>query len=151
MGRRTGVGAEHHDPVADKLTAIVGADPAGNLFEQGRFSRAARADKSCRVAGAEGQVNGFTEPAAVGRLARNIPEHQALQDGRGKRRGCLWGAYSGPILEAFAGGVLSHLSEHDTRDAMCGLAKGEPAKPKKRRNEKRAAAVSGLPSRSSAA
>src|ERR1700687_210119 len=110
MRRRAAVGAEHHDSVAYKLTAVIGADPAGNLFEQRRLSSAARADKCCWVAGAEGQVDRFTEAAAIGRLPRNIPEHQPLQDSRGKRWRCLRGGYSGPILETFAGGVLSHLS-----------------------------------------
>src|ERR1700676_982697 len=146
MRRRTAVGAEHQDPVANELTAVVGADPAGNLFEQGRLSGAARAEKRRRVAGAEGQVNGFTEPAAIRRLMRNILEHQLLENDRGRRSRCLWGGSSGQILDPFAGGMLSHHSEYDARDAMCGLAKGEPAKRKESGNEKRAAAVAGLPS-----
>src|SRR4030088_3378568 len=53
---RTAVGTEHHHPIANELAIIVGADPAGNLLKQSRLSRAARADKCCRVAGLEGQV-----------------------------------------------------------------------------------------------
>src|SRR5258708_39055521 len=34
MRRRTAVGAEHHNPVANELTAVVGAAPARNLVEQ---------------------------------------------------------------------------------------------------------------------
>jgi hypothetical protein len=66
--RCTAASAEHHNLIANKLTAVVNADPAGNLFEQRRLSRSAGADKSRRVAGAKGEVDGFTEAAAIGRL-----------------------------------------------------------------------------------
>ena len=76
------VGAEHHNSIAHKLANIVGADPTGDLLEQGRLTCTARADKRSRVAGLEGQVDGLTKAATVGRLPRDVPERQPLQDGR---------------------------------------------------------------------
>ena len=79
------VGAEHHNSIAHKLANIVGADPTGDLLEQGRLARAAWADKCSRMAGLEGQVDGFTKAAAVGRLPRDVLQGHRLQDRRKRR------------------------------------------------------------------
>ena len=86
MRRRAAIGAEHHDPVAGKLAVVVVADPAGDLLEQRRLSGAAGADKGCRMPGTETRTDRAAEAAAIGCLARHVPQRQLLQYRRRKRR-----------------------------------------------------------------